>query len=98
MFAPVANHIAHLFNALSEISHGWAVRESHEIDTLAFFKVTDFTRVNIEEHSRDTDDMVLNALLKETEAIVDGRRQGRKISPDVKGCRRLPLNSDANFW
>lgn len=71
MFAPVANHLAHLLNALREIPHRWAVRKSHEIDTLAFCEVTDFTWVDIEEHSWDTNYVVFNTLLKEAEAGED---------------------------
>mmetsp|Transcript_18740 Transcript_18740/g.31918 ORF Transcript_18740/g.31918 Transcript_18740/m.31918 type:complete len:99 (+) Transcript_18740:3026-3322(+) len=97
MFAPVADHLPHFFYSLREISHRRAVRESHEIDTLALFKMTNFPWINIEEYSWDTNDIVFDTLLKEAEAVVDRSRQRRKISPDVKSCRRLPLNSDADF-
>ncbi len=67
MFAPVTNHLAHLLNSFGKVPEGWAVRESHEVDALAFREVTDFTRIDVKKHSWDTDDIVLNTLLKETE-------------------------------
>jgi len=65
MFAPVAHHLSHLLNTPREILHGRAVRKSHEIDTLAFCEVTDFTWVDIEEDSWHTNYIVFDTLLKE---------------------------------
>lgn len=67
VFAPVTNHLTHLLNSFCEILHWWAVRESHKVDALALLEVTDFTRIDVKKHSWDTDDIVLNTLLKETE-------------------------------
>lgn len=67
MFAPVANHVIHLLNTLSKISHRWTIRESYKIDTFASSDMTDFTRIEIEENPGNTNDFMLDALFKKTE-------------------------------
>ena len=68
VFAPVANHVPHLLHTLGKIPHWWTIRESYKIDTLALPEMTYFTRIDVEENPRNTNDFVLDALFKEAKA------------------------------
>ena len=62
-----------------EVVHGGPVREPDVVQGAAHLDVPDPARINVEEDAGDAHHLVLDALLQEHQAVVEGRGQAGQV-------------------
>ena len=89
-------HAVHRIESLVQIRHRRAEREPHEVVAGRVEEVAPVGRVHVEEDTGDDDRLLLEQLLEEREAVVQGRREPLEVEPDVegRGGRDLDLEPD----
>jgi len=71
--------------------------EADVIDERGRKDLTSFIGVDVKEDTGDTNDLLLQSLLKEDDTVIEGWWQVLQVGPNIKSGLRLMIDTDPNL-